>query len=268
MKWRPRISIPLGKGFRINIGKRGIGASGGIPGVARLGVGADGRTRTTLGRGLFRWEKQSGGTRGCGSGGCGGCLGLVAIAFLLLSLIAVLLPENSRDSPSDKRPTSSAAVSPLLTSKVPLFVQPTLAAAIPLELGLSDTAPNLPAWRESEDHWYALATITTYTGKLTKVGDVDNTITCFHESKQSAQIDRVTWTANVFNPDGQAATLPRFRQLCLRYTARLGCAVPAELFQDVSPDNGQQLETREAHFIIEKLSYAQGFGWRFRITSK
>lgn len=70
------------------------------------------------------------------------------------------------------------------------------------------------------------------------------------------------------NPDGQNATLPRFRELCLKYTAQLGCTVPAELFQNVSPESGQQLETNEAYFIIEKLDYAQGFGWSFRITAK
>jgi hypothetical protein len=72
----------------------------------------------------------------------------------------------------------------------------------------------------------------------------------------------------VYNPDGQNATLPRFRELCLKYTAQLGCTVPAVLFQNVSPESGQQLETSEAHFIIEKLDYAQGFGWSFRITAK
>jgi hypothetical protein len=241
----------------------------GIPGVARFGVGTDGRTRTTVGKGLFRWEQQGGRAKGCG---CSGCLGTLLMGSLLLAVIGAFLPKSPSAVPAaDGAGPSAIATSsgpPATKPQIPLFLQPQQAAQLPLELGLTDTAPGRSAWREGPHGWYALATVTTHTGKLAKEGDIDNTITCLHESTSPGHIDRVTWTAHVFNPDGQAATLPRFREVCLQYTARLGCPLPEGLFQKVSPEKGQQLETDQAHFSIEKLSFTQGFGWRYCITSK
>jgi hypothetical protein len=260
MKWRPRISIPLGKGIRINIGKRGIGGSAGIPGIARIGIGSDGRTRSTVGKGIFRWEQQGGRPKGCG---CGGCLIILIIGLLIAAIISAILPNPNRVVPLAV-PTAPIGQAP----KIPLFLEPTKAANLPLELGLKDTAQGRAPWRQSDDRWYALASIVTHTGKLTKVGDVDNDITCLHESTTPSHVTQVTWTANVFNPEGQTATLPKFRELCLKYTSRLGCPIPPELFQNVDPAKGQQLETSQARFLIEKLAYNRGHGWRFRIMAK
>ena len=75
MAWRPRKSIRLGKGVRINISKKGIGGSAGIPGIFSVGVGSDGRKRASVGRGLARQEFSGGKSD---SSGCG-CLILILI---------------------------------------------------------------------------------------------------------------------------------------------------------------------------------------------
>lgn len=267
MKWRPRLSIPLGKGFRINIGRRGIGASAGIPGVARFGVGSDGRTRTSVGRGLLRWEHQGGGKTQLGGCGCGGCLTLLILGGVVAAGIGFLLPKKQTATGSTSAALKSTAGA-VTVPRIPLFRDPVKAAGVPLSMGLKDTAEGKPAWRSGELGWYSLATVVTHTGKLSKAGDVDNSIDCYLESNNSSQVERVTWTAKVFNPEGQAATLPRFKELCLQYASRLGCPTPAGLFENVNPDKGQQLETADAVFVIDKLPFKQGFGWRFRITSK
>ena len=266
MKWRPRLSIPLGKGFRINIGRRGIGASAGIPGVARFGVGSDGRTRTSVGKGLLRWEHQ-GGKRQPGGCGCGGCLMLVILGVVIFAVIGAFIPKN--DSPSVASPAAAGlTMPPVGASRVPLFREPLKAARVPLSMGLTDTAAGKDAWRAGEPGWYALATVVTHRGGQSQAGDVDNGIDCFHESSRASQVERVTWTAKVFNPAGQGTTLPRFKELCLKYAAQLGCALPVGLFENVDPAKGQRFETPDATFVIEKLTYDQGFGWRFRVTGK
>lgn len=78
MGWSFRKSIPIGKLLRINISKRGVGASIGGKGI-RLGVGSDGKRRVSVGKGGFRFVKTI---------GDGNDVGLLAkgcfIAFLLL----------------------------------------------------------------------------------------------------------------------------------------------------------------------------------------
>ena len=114
----------------------------------------------------------------------------------------------------------------------------------------------------------ALATLVTHRGDPFKKGDLDNGIDCHHESKNGSRVERVTWTAKVFNPAGQHATLPRFKEICLDYAARLGCALPKGLFVKVDPEKGQRMETADAVFEIDKLRFDEGYAWRFRITSK
>lgn len=263
MKWRPRISIPLGKGFRINVGKRGIGASAGIPGLFRVGMGSDGRMRTTVGSGLLRWEHQSsasGQPPGCGCG-----------TLIMVLVILGAISAGKRDDSTNKPPPALAAGStqPLMAgSRIPLFREPTKAAAVPLDLGLRDTREDRPAWRSGPNGWQALATLVTHRGDPFKKGDLDNGIDCHHESKSGARVERVTWTAKVFNPAGQHATLPRFKEICLDYAARLGCALPKGLFVKVDPEKGQRMETADAVFEIDKLRFDEGYAWRFRITSK
>jgi hypothetical protein len=93
MAWRPRKSISLGKGFRINLSKRGIGWSAGIPGLFRFGVGSDGRGRSSFGTGLLRHEfhhGKVGGGSGGGGGGCG-CFTLVVIVILGLGVVGAII---------------------------------------------------------------------------------------------------------------------------------------------------------------------------------
>lgn len=87
MAWRPRKSFTFGKGFRINLSRRGVGWSVGIPKLFRIGIGSDRRLRSSFGSGLFRHEfhhgKVSEGQGGRRSG-CGGCLVLFLVAALAL----------------------------------------------------------------------------------------------------------------------------------------------------------------------------------------
>jgi hypothetical protein len=47
MAWRFRKSISMGKLFRVNISRSGVGVSVGVPGY-RVSVGADGKVRRTV----------------------------------------------------------------------------------------------------------------------------------------------------------------------------------------------------------------------------
>jgi len=65
MSWSFRRSFSLGKLLRLNVSKRGLGVSVGVPGL-RVGLGADGKLRRTLsipGTGLRETEVIGGETK-------------------------------------------------------------------------------------------------------------------------------------------------------------------------------------------------------------
>lgn len=203
--------------------------------------------------------------------GCGkmfGFLGTGAVGLLVLSFINNAMFDKNR-APS--APAVSTISEPLPSKapapKVPLFRDPLRATESVLNMGLTDTAPGKQAWRKTDPGWYGLAKMVTHKGGLSKVGDVDNDITCMHSSDYVDHVKSVRWTANVFNEAGAAATLPKYKELCMKYAQSLGCPIPLELFQNVNPTNGQKLETEEAVFEIKRLAYKLGYGWEFMITS-
>lgn len=110
MAWRPRKSFHLGKGFRINLSRRGIGWSVGIPKLFRFGIGADRRVRSSFGSGLLRHEFDHGRAAGGHDGGPGGGCG--CLAFFLVSVLALILfvqLSGGRTSIPDAEPSASTA---------------------------------------------------------------------------------------------------------------------------------------------------------------
>jgi hypothetical protein len=209
--------------------------------------------------------------RNPGGCGCRSSLGCLGIGFLLLVVIALLapkttVPDQTGLSDSPQLPQSTLSTAPSV--KVPLFQKPSRAVAAPISLGLQDTSPEKPAWRNGEGEWYGLSKIITHKGAFSKVGDVDNDITCMHTSSDSHQVMQVRWTANVFNLDGASSTLPKFKELCLSYCRQLGSDLPESLFENVDTQKGQFLETSHAVFEIKRLDYKLGYGWIFTIKSK
>jgi hypothetical protein len=110
MAWRPRKSFRIGKGFRINLSRKGIGWSAGIPGIIRFGVGGDGRRRLSAGAGLFRQESQWSGSNSGGhsSSGCCGCLAIIIVGFVGVGLIGGFFSSSS-SSPGTTNVSSSSS---------------------------------------------------------------------------------------------------------------------------------------------------------------
>lgn len=204
---------------------------------------------------------------GCGSLGC-----MVKLAFLFVvaaALSALFSNRTSRtgESASNPAPTQTVEQRRQPRSKVPLFNSPSDVVKLPLELGLSDTATDKPAWRVGELGWYGLAKIVTHKGGYSKVGDVDNDITCMHSSQSAEKIDYVRWTVNHFN-SADTSSAAKFKELCLSYIRKLGCSTPAALFVGVDPSKGQLIETEHAIFKLERIEYKMGYGWQFTVTGK
>lgn len=92
MGWTFRKSMLLGKGIRLNIGKRGLGISAGVKGF-RVGVGSKG-TYTSVGipgTGLYsvNYSKNSNVSTGKSAALSKGCLSLVLVILVLSLLISV-----------------------------------------------------------------------------------------------------------------------------------------------------------------------------------
>ena len=202
-----------------------------------------------------------------------GCVGKLALLFVVVVGASALF--SDRKSPSATSvPTSNRPEDPALAeakkiqrSTIPLFNRPADAVKVPFELGLSDTDGTKPAWRVGDPGWYGLAKIVTHKGSYTTVGDIDNDISCMHSSHSIDHVEYVRWTANHFN-SADSTTPSKFKELCLAYARKLGCETPNELFVQVDPTKGQQLDTPEATFKLERLTYKIGYGWQFTITGK
>ncbi len=84
---RFRKSINIGKNFRVNLSKSGVGFSAGVKGI-RATKGADGRVRTTFslpGTGLS-YVREFGGKRGKSTG----IASAITIVIIVVGVIAVL----------------------------------------------------------------------------------------------------------------------------------------------------------------------------------
>lgn len=101
MGWRPRKSFKIGKCFRINLSKSGIGWGAGIPGLFSFGVGGDGRKRAGVGGGLTRFENQWGSRQQTkdDKGGCCGCLVLVVLLLIGLGVFGAVYNSTDASSP-------------------------------------------------------------------------------------------------------------------------------------------------------------------------
>lgn len=100
MGFRFRRSIGLGKFLRLNVGKRSIGASVGVPGL-RMGIGPRGpRLSAGLPGTGMSWNTSLAGSGGQSSkSGCGGCLlamlGLFAFSAFFAGMSKSLGPEDA-----------------------------------------------------------------------------------------------------------------------------------------------------------------------------
>lgn len=274
-----------------------------MPKLFRFGIGSDSRRRSSIGTGLLRHEWQWGksakaprAASAASSGGCG-CIGPVVVTFIAFLVLVFIfgtsdkqlsgetgtggdasnraetkLDPKTGNLPVPEAPArnsnETAKTKPILDSvSIPLFADPIKAAKVPILLGLKDISVGKPAWRHAEIGWYGQSEITTFQGGFTKVGDVDNSITCMHSSSNKNEVEFVRWTANLSNP-ADSGTAARFKEFCMQYVQKLGCPIPVGLFEGVDPVKGQLLETSEATFELKRLTYNIGFGWQFTVTAK
>jgi hypothetical protein len=100
MGFRFRKSVRIGKGFRVNFSKGGVGFSAGIPGTG-LSWGTSPRPRKD-------------GPKAAVS--CGGCLGYIAIGMVILFFIGILS--------GPPRPSSSPGLPPLRPGPAPAAPRP------------------------------------------------------------------------------------------------------------------------------------------------
>lgn len=171
-----RKSFTLGKGFRINLSRRGIGWSAGIPKLFRFGVGADRRVRSSFGTGLLRHEFDHGKATAQSAQSRGGCCG--CLAFSLLAVLALILfigfvagtssgpdresplqtpakPAGNVNRPSQTKPNRNPAPPAALTGMEKIDGR-----KIPTQIGI---------WRSSDGR--------TFQGRITAIDHAADTIT-------------------------------------------------------------------------------------------
>lgn len=170
--------------------------------------------------------------------------------------------------PTTDPTTDPTAVEAARHIRVPFFRNPVAAANKVLEMGLADTLAKGPAWRSNENHWCSLARLVTHHGKFLRLYDVNNDITCMQDSPSPLWIEKCRWMANVYNLDGEAETLKQFKSLCQHYLTLLEIPVPGSLFANLEGLRAGIVETAEASFSLERLSFNAGYGLSLEIITR
>jgi len=124
-----------------------------------------------------------------------------------------------------------------------------------------------PIWKSSELGWYSQTQMTTHKGGLTKVGDVDNDMTCYFSGEKSS-IKFVRIKANCYNPEGAAATLKAFKKVVAGLSLDLGVADPNKILSKVDPVKGKTIDTDTYTIEIKRDTFKLGYGWVFTLTTK
>ena len=132
MGWSFRKSFRIGKGMRLNLSKRGLGASFGFPGF-RIGFGGGRSPRVTGGFGPFRYSKSvpaAKAARGASSppsqqsrSGCG-WLALIVVGLVIVGAATSLLDPSSQSPSESSAPKPSPAAPPQKQPLTAVSTQP------------------------------------------------------------------------------------------------------------------------------------------------
>lgn len=147
------------------------------------------------------------------------------------------------------------------------FRSPEDCIKIPLKVGFKPIADKPLEWRETELGWLSHTTIRTHIGQFTKVGDVDNDISCFFSGEKN-YIEFVRVTADCFNADGIEPTIKKFREIVELLGTELGVESPKDILKNVDPAKGKVIDAATYKITVEKTPYRIGYGWVFKLDTK
>jgi len=171
---------------------------------------------------------------------------------LLLSLIAMLLTS-----------TNTVSAEPAIVA----FRSPDTCIKIPLKSGFKTIDDKPVVWQKTELGWLSQTTVKTHVGKLMKVGDVDNSVSCFF-SGDKAYIEFVRVKADCYNADGINPTLNKFREIVELLSTDLGIESPKNILKNVDPEKGKVIDAATYKITVNKVPYKIGYGWIFKLETK
>jgi hypothetical protein len=169
--------------------------------------------------------------------------------------------EGGASAPKKKKPTPISAFTPFRT--------PEECIRIPLELGFQPAEGLSSGWTSFAGVWGNYTTIITHRGRLSRVGDVDNEITCDIESKFEDSVEYITIRANCFNSSGEQATLEKFRSVVTGMLKELGISEALSELSSIPPSSNKKIDgdTYTIEFKREN-DFQFGYGWIFLLTTK
>ncbi|MCH7227346.1 hypothetical protein [Haloferula sp. A504] len=148
------------------------------------------------------------------------------------------------------------------------FRKPKECIELPLKYGLKPLAGPQPTWRDLGLGWTSQTEVTTHKGGLTKVGDIDNDVTCLFSSSGEESIESVKVTANCFNAEGATATLKKFRQVIEGLLQAWNVDRSAEVFAKFDPTEGRKIEGETYVIELQHEKFRTGYGIVFKMTTK
>ncbi len=143
MGWSFRKSFRIGKGFRINLSRKGVGWSIGSK-LLRLGFGR-GRTRVSSGVGPLRYEKSIGDSSGTKSKG-GGCVTLLLGLIVLAAVGVMFAPKKVETTKSTSSPQIENPLAKPLTlpPKSAALARPTPTTTTTANVALEKPSTSIP----------------------------------------------------------------------------------------------------------------------------
>lgn len=148
------------------------------------------------------------------------------------------------------------------------FADPARCIRLPLKYGLKTSTGVPPSWQDKGLGWYSQTEITTHKGRLTRVGDVDNNITCRFQSDNASAIKYVVVKANCFNAEGEGATLAKYNQFVTDLLKDLGIQNIDPILKGADAKKGKEISTDTYSITIKREEFKFGYGWVFQLDSK
>jgi len=148
------------------------------------------------------------------------------------------------------------------------FRDPAKCIQIPIKLGLRTTTGQNPTWANLGMGWSSMSEVKTHTGKFSRVGDVDNSITCLFNSGDKEFIQWVRVTADCFNQEGEHATLAKFREVVTEMLKEFGIADAIATINSIPPEQDTKIDGNTYTVEFKREEYKIGYGWTFTLTTK
>jgi hypothetical protein len=152
---------------------------------------------------------------------------------------------------------------------LPFFRDPALAANLLTRLGMGESYPGSLLWKKADTlGWNAFGVLATSGSSVATTGTAGNTVTCLLESTRADRVEALRLIANVFDPQGEKATMARFKSLAQAVLNETRCPVTRQFLDAIDGNLSLQTESSQGRFTLAQAPLAPGTRWELTVESR